>query len=221
MATIAGKDRLVGADATLYKGTIPAAATTSGTMVEGAIYKIATISGTTVFAEGFEVGDYFLGDATKSLSAANSAYLVATAEAADVTEFSMEFSADEIEVTTLPDDVKKYRRGKTDLSGSVSGINFVSEMKKAGSIANRFLRTVTVTSGFGNATMNLVDGDQLVGVFYLQKDTTTPAETTAILVAEIELFGYNLGAAVADAQTWESGMRVIGPDPILFFRSNS
>ena len=221
MATIAGKDRLVGADATLYKGTIPSAATTSGSMVEGGIYKIATISGTTVFPAGFEVGDYFLGDSTKTLTADNSAYLIAAEEAADVTEFSIEFSADEIEVTTLPDDVKKYRRGKTDLSGSISGINFVSEMKKAGSIANRFLRTVTVTSGYGTATMNLVDGDQLVGVFYLQKDSTSVNETTAILVAEIELFGYNLGASVGDAQNWESGLRVIGPDPILFFRANS
>ena len=221
MATIAGKDRLVGADATLYKGTIPSAATTSGSMVEGAIYKIATISGTTVFPAGFEVGDYFLGDSTKTLTADNSAYLIAAEEAADATEFSIEFRADEIEVTTLPDDVKKYRRGKTDLSGSISGINFVSEMKKAGSIANRFLRTVTVTSGYGTATMNLVDGDQLVGVFYLQKDSTSVNETTAILVAEIELFGYNLGASVGDAQNWESGLRVIGPDPILFFRANS
>ena len=221
MATIAGKDRLVGADATLYKGTIPSAATTSGSMIEGGIYKIATISGTTVFPAGFEVGDYFLGDSTKTLTAGNSAYLIAAEEAADVTEFSIEFSADEIEVTTLPDDVKKYRRGKTDLSGSISGINFVSEMKKAGSIANRFLRTVTVTSGYGTATMNLVDGDQLVGVFYLQKDSTSVNETTAILVAEIELFGYNLGASVGDAQNWESGLRVIGPDPILFFRANS
>ena len=220
MATIAGKDRLVGADATLYKGTIPSAATTSGSMIEGGIYKIATISGTTVFPAGFEVGDYFLGDSTKALTAENSAYLIAAEEAADVTEFSIEFSADEIEVTTLPDDVKKYRRGKTDLSGSISGINFVSEMKKAGSIANRFLRTVTVTSGYGTATMNLVDGDQLVGVFYLQKDSTSVNETTAILVAEIELFGYNLGASVGDAQNWESGLRVIGPDPILFFRAN-
>ena len=85
----------------LYKGVVPSAATTSGSMVEGGIYKIATISGTSVFPEGFEVGDYFLGDATKALSAGNSAYLIAAEEAADVTEFSMEFSADEIEVTTL------------------------------------------------------------------------------------------------------------------------
>ena len=218
---MAAKDRLIGADATFYKGTAAATATTSGTMIEGAIYKIATISGTTVFPTGFEVGYYFLGDSTKTLSAGNSAYLVTTEEAADVTEFSIEFSADEVEVTTLPDDVKKYRRGKTDLSGSVSGINFVSEMKKAGSVANRFLRTVTVTSGYGSASMNLVDGTQLVGVFYLQKDKTTPAETSAILIAEIELFGYNLGASTGDAQDWESGLRVIGPDPILFFRSNS
>lgn len=217
---MANKDRLIGADATLYKGTIATTATATGAMVAGSLYKVATVSGTTVFPAGIAVGDYFFGDAAKTLSAGNSAYLVTTAEAIDISEFSMEFSSDEIEVTTLSDDVKKYRKGKTDLSGSVSGINFVSEMKKAGSFLNRFLRTVTTTSAWVSTGVNLVDGTQLVGVFYLQKDRTTPAETTAVLVADVELFGYNLGAAVADAQSFTSGLRVINNDPIVFFRSN-
>lgn len=217
---MANKDRLIGADATLYKGTIATTATATGAMVAGGLYKVATISGATVFPAGIAIGDYFFGDAAKTLTAGNSAYVVTTAEAIDISEFSLEFSSDEIEVTTLSDDVKKYRKGKTDLSGSVSGINFVSEMKKAGSFLNRFLRTVTTTSAWVASSVNLVDGTQLVGVFYLQKDRTTPQEITAILVADVELFGYNLGAAVADAQSFTSGLRVINNDPIVFFRSN-
>lgn len=214
-------DRLVGSDATLFKGTAAAVATASGTMVAGAIYKIATISGTTVFANGMEVGDFYLGDVSKTLTAANSAYLVTASEAVDVSEFSMELAASEIEVTTLSDEVSKYRKGKTDLSGSISGINFISEMKKAGSFLNRYLRTITTTSAYGSPVLNQVASTPLVGVFYLQKDNTTASETTAIMIAEVETFGYNLGAAVADAQTWESGFRVIGNDPIVFFRPNA
>ena len=215
------KDRLIGADGTLYKGSVGESPVTSGAMVAGSLYKIATISGTSVFPSGFEVDDYFIGDDTKTLSAGNSAYLITSEEAADVSSFSLEFSADEVAVTVLADDVKKYRRGKTDLTGNISGINFVSEMEKAGSFLNRFVRTVTTTSGWNSASMNLVDSDTLVGVFYLQKDQTTAAETTAILVCEVETLGYSLGAAVADAQNWESGIRIIGPDPIVFFRPNS
>jgi len=218
---VGAKDRLIGADGTLYKGTLATEATSSGAMVAGALYKIATTSGTGVFPSGFEVDDYFIGDDTKELSVGNSAYLVTSDEAADVSSFSLEFSADEVEVTVLSDDVKKYRRGKTDLTGNISGINFVSEMEKAGSFLNRFVRTVTTTSGWTGASMNLVDGQTLVGVFYLQKDQDTAGETTAILVAEVETLGYSAGATVADAQNWESGIRIIGPDPIVFFRPNS
>lgn len=218
MATL---DRLVGSDATIYRGSVAASPTATGSMVAGAIYKIATISGTAVFGTGFEVGDFYLGDAAKTLSAGNSAYLITATEAVDVSDFTLEFSSDEIEVTTLSDDVKKYRKGKTDLSGSMSGINFVSEMKKDNSILNRFLRTVTTTSAYVASAMNLVDTTDLIGVFYLQKDTTTVGETMAVMIAQIETFGYNLGAPIGDAQTWESGLRVIGNDPIVFFRANS
>lgn len=217
----ATKNRLVGADATLFRGSVAATATTSGNMTAGAIYQIATISGTTVFPEGFEVGDYFLGDASKALTAGNSAYLVTNSESVDVTQFTLEFSADEIEVTTLSDDVKKYRKGKTDMSGNISGINFIDEMKKAGSFLNRFLRTVTTTSAYGTSALSAVDNTPMVGIFYLQKDATTTTETTAIMICDVETFGYSLGASIGDAQTWESGVRATNRDPIVFFRANS
>lgn len=214
-------ERLTGADASLYKATPALTASTSGTMTAGALYKIATISGTTVFPTGFQVGDIFLGDSAKTFNAGNSAYLMTQEIVADASEFSVEFSADEIEVTVLADDVKKYRKGKTDMSGSISGINFISQMQKAGSILNRFLKTATATSGNAITTLNTVDKSDMYGVFYLQDDTTTSGETMAVMVAQIELFGYNLGASVGDAQSWESGLRVIGNDPIVFFRPNA
>lgn len=219
---MANKDRLVGSDATLYKGTVSGNPVATGAMVAGGIYKIATISGTTVFASGYEVGDLVLGDPAKTLSSTNSAYLVSTSEALDVTEFSVDLSAAEIEVTTLSDDVSKYRKGKTDLSGSMSGINFISEMKKDGSFLNRFLRTVTTTSAYSlSGSVNTVDESELIGVFYLQKDAATTGETMAVMLASIELFGYKAGGTIADAQTWESGFRVTGNDPIVFFRPNT
>jgi len=210
---------LVGADASFFKATCAATATVSGTMTAGAYYKIATISGTTVFPTGYAVGDIFLGDAAKSLSASNSAYLLTSTAALDVSSFSIEFSADEIEVTTLSDNVKKYRKGKSDMSGTVEGINFISEMSQAGSFLNRFVRTASATSANVVAALNAVATGDLYGVFYLQDDTST-GEVSTFMIAQTEFMGYTLGAAVGDAQSWSSPIRIIGNDPIVYFKTN-
>lgn len=212
-------DRLVGSDASFFKATVAAVATTSGTMAAGSFYKIAAISGTTVFPTGYAVGDIFIGDAAKSLSSTNSAYLLTSTQAADASSFKLDFSADEIDVTVLADGNKKYRKGKNDVSGTVEGINFISEMKVAGSFLNRFLRTASATSANVVTTLNSVVATDLFGVFYLNDDTTT-GETQTFMVAQIEFFGYSLGAAIGDAQSWSSGIRLIGSDPIVYFKTN-
>lgn len=212
-------DRLVGSDASFFKASVAATATTSGNMIAGSFYKIATISGTTVFPTGYAVGDIFLGDAAKSLSASNSAYLLTSSQAMDVNSFKVDFAADEIEVTVLADGNKKYRKGKNDVSGTVEGINFISEMSKAGSFLNRFLRTASATSANVVSTLNNVAASDIFGVFYLNDDTTT-GEIQTFMVAQIEFYGYSLGAAIGDAQSWSSGIRLIGNDPIVYFKTN-
>ncbi len=218
---MSNSNRLVGADATLYRGSVAANATTSGSQVAGAFYKVATISGTSVFPTGIEVGDIWLGDAAKSFSVGNSAYLITATEMMDINSFDMAFKADEIEVSVLADDVKKYRKGKTDMTGTIKGINIISEMQKSGSVLNRFLRTATATAANVISTVNALDNSELIGVFYLQKDATTSTETMTVLVAQCDLFGYNLGASLGDAQSFDSGLRFTGNDPIVYFRPNA
>ena len=215
------KDRLVGSDASFFKATIASTATTSGNMVASSFYKIATISGTTVFPSGYAVGDIFLGDSAKTLSSTNSAYLLTSTEAFDVNSYSVEYSADEIEVTTLSDSIKKYRKGKSDMSGTVEGINFISEMSKVGSFLNRFMRTASATAANVVTALNPVVSSDIFGVFYLQDDGTTTGETQAFMVAQVEFYGYSLGAAVGDAQSFSSGIRLIGNDPIVYFKANA
>lgn len=215
------KERLTGSDASLYKMEFLAPAVATGVMTSGSWYKIASISGIASFPAGYTVGDLFLGNgAATPLNAGNTAFLATSTVVADASSFEMSFSRDEIEVTVLTDDVKKYRAGKADLSGTINGINFISEMKKPGSIANRFFKTVSATAA-NASTLSLVDGSALYGQFFIQDDTVTAGETHAFLFGQIELFGYNLGAAVSDAQSWSSGMRFSGNDPIMYFKANS
>jgi hypothetical protein len=213
-------DKLVGSDASLAKASF-AAPLTTGTAVAGAWYKIAIKTGDTVFPAGYVVGDLWQGDGTVTFSATNSGALATFTTVADCSSFDMQFSADEIEVTVLVDGVKKYRKGKTDLSGTVRGINMVSEMKKAGSLLNRFLRVVTGDKlSIADSVMNTVAGDSYYIKAMLQDDDVTTGEDAVFLFGEVELFGYSLGADMGSAQEWESGMRFIGADPIVYVIAN-
>lgn len=209
-------DRLIGADASLYTASF-GTVLTSGTAVSGQWYKIVSISGTSVFPSGYQVGDLWLGDGTKTFTAQNSAAPATFTLVSDCNGFEINFSADEVDVTTLADSVKKYRKGKADFTGSINGINFISEMRKAGSFVNKFVRTVTASGG--TSTINTVDRNPIYGKFYIQSNTSA-GETEAFLFAQVELYGYKLGAAIGDVQSYSSNIRVIGNDPILYFKDN-
>ena len=71
------------------------------------------------------------------------------------------------------------------------------------------------------STLSTVDNSSFYIQAYLQDDTTTAGETHAFLFGQVELFGYNLGAAIGDAQSYESGVRFNGNDPIVYFKANS
>jgi len=82
------------------------------------------------------------------------------------------------------------------------------------------MRVVTATAA-NVATLNVLSGADLYCQFMIQKDSTTSGETQAFIFSQIDLYGTTLGAAIGDVQSWSSGVRVIGNDPILYFKANS
>jgi hypothetical protein len=214
-----GINRLIGADATLEKAAF-GSTLTSGTATKGTWYKIVLKTGDTVFPAGYLAGDLIQGDGAMTFSATNSAQPVTFTTMEDCSSWSVEFTKDEIEVTVLSDKVKKYRAGKADASGSIEGINFVSELKKAGGVANKFLRVVKGDKLVNSASsMSAVDNSE----FYfrgLLQDYDALGETVVFLFGKIELYGWTAGAAVGDAQSWTSNFRFIDNDPILYCIDN-
>lgn len=206
-------ERLTGSDAELHRYTWGAPLVT-GTATAGAEYKIVKKDGATVFPAGYEIGDVFIGDGTATFSATNSASLGTPAVVAECSSFSFDLSSDEIDVTVLKDGVHKYRRGKVDISGSVEGITFVSSLADGTSLANRFLRIMN-TSGTNVSTLNEVDNGEFYIKAYLQKDDTA-GETVVYLAGQVEFTSYNLGAAVADAQSFTANVRFSGNDPMIY-----
>ncbi len=213
-------DRLTGADATLYKYTPGTSALETGVATKGAFYKIASKTTSASIFGDFAVGQLWMGDGTSEFTATDTAYLMAETLIEDCSSFNFELNADEIEVTVLKDQVKKYRKGKSDMSGTITGINFISEMRKKGSVLNRFLTVVTGKSEHSTAP---VINDLESGDFYIKaylNDETAVGETQAFLFGQVELFGYSLGAETSSAQSWSSGVRFIGDDPVVWIVDN-
>ena len=208
-----GIQRLVGSDALMTTLSF-GAALTSGTATAGALYKIVAKSGDTVFPAGFEIGEFWIGDGTATFSATNSASLATASTVAEVSSFSFDISADEIEVTVLQDDQKKYRIGKKDVSGSIEGITFVTSLANGTSLANRFFKIVNVDDTYDSTLKDVATGDLFIKA-YLQKDDSE-GETLVYLLAQIQVTSYNLGASVADAQSFTANVRLIGKDAIIF-----
>jgi len=206
-------ERLVGSDALLTTCSFGTPVET-GTAAEGTLYKIVAKSGNNVFPDGYEVGDFWIGDGVATFSKTNSASVATASTVAEVSSFSFDISADEIEVTVLADDQKKYRIGKKDISGSIEGITFVTSLANGTSIANRFFKIVNY-DGEGNSTLNPVNTDELFIKAYLQKDGSE-GETLVYMLAQIQLTSYNLGASVADAQSFTANVRLIGNDAVIF-----
>ena len=91
---------MVGSDALLTTCSFGTPVET-GTAVEGTLYKIVAKSGDTVFPAGYEVGRFLDWRWCCNFSETNSASVATDTTVAEVSSFSFDISADEIEVTVL------------------------------------------------------------------------------------------------------------------------
>lgn len=186
-------------------------------------YEITEISdGTSAFADGLVVGDLFWDPGTLVLDAGTSAddkvKPLTETEMGDVQSFSLEISKAEIDVTVLSDTVKRYRAGKTDMTGSLEGITSLGTTDSAGYVLNNFLRTIRQASA-GTVTVAAIDDSPIYIKGVIQKDTSA-GESEAFLWAKINLLSTRLGAGGEDAQSFTSNFRVApgDPEPTLYIR---
>lgn len=213
--------RLIGEDASLSKfveGTLMEGDGGAIITVTGTIYKIAAIAETdSALPTDFVVGDYYYEPDSIVLAVGDNVYPIEETVVTYCKSWAMTVSSDETETTVLKDTVKKYRKGKTDVSGTITGIMTTDDLKTAGSITNRFFKVITVTSGVAltNADIHGIDKSDYFIKAYLN-DSDISGDTQAFLLAQIELLGSNLGAEMGSAQEWSSDIRMVGNDPVLY-----
>lgn len=217
---MATKERLIGADGLIEIGT----STVGATLASGA-WGIILASGTgtgSAGAEGWTNGDFVKSITSMSGTGASYATIAFSATPfADISSWSCEFSADEIEVTVLADDVKKYRRGKIDASGSMKGIVILGTTTASGTsgtagILPRFLKSAyTTLSGtvYNPSEVNASVGSTLYFRGIMQKDRTV-GERYAFIFGQVELYNFSVGGDIGSAQEFDSKFRFVNYDPV-------
>ena len=194
--------RLVGKDGEVY-------AATKGTLIEGngstaltdGYYIVAAVASTSsALPAGLKAGYVFKGSAEITPAEGDNVIPLTLARKCDITSFSVEYSADEIDVTTLCDTQRSYRAGFTDATGTLEGVTTIglSEylMEKFIPIIEQTGETVEVTE---------INGDALIVRLVLNKQSA--GGTVMSYFAPIALTSYNIGASVDDAQTYTANFR--------------
>lgn len=137
----------------------------------------------------------------------------------DVEEFSFEISQNEIDVTTLCDDTRRYRGGTKDMSGQLQGIFTLGETDQSGGMANKFMRVVQQDDD-GTVEVHEVDGAPVWLKGLLQKPING-AKTEAFIWMQVILLGFSGGATGDDKQQFTSNFRISSQsgEPTLYERN--
>ena len=202
--------RLVGKDGEVY-------AATKGTLVEGngstaltdGYYIVAAIAATSsALPAGLQAGYVFKGSAEITPAEGDNVIPLTLTRKCDITNFSVEYSADEIDVTTLCDTQRSYRAGFTDATGTLEGITTINVSEY---LMSKFIPIVTQTGETVEVTE--IDGETLIMRLVLNKPSA--GGDVMSYFAPIAVTSYNIGATVDDAQTYTANFRNTPDDDLV------
>lgn len=203
------RKRLVGRDGEVYsvvKGT-PVEGNGSAALNADTYYIVSERGASSTLPEGLEVGYVFKGETTIIPAEGDVVIPLELTKKCDVTNFSVEYSADEIDVTTLCDNERTYRAGFVDATGSLEGVTTIGVSEY---LMNKFVPIVTQTGA--NIEVSEINGEPIIVRLVLNKKTA--GGDIVSYFAPITITSYNLGATIDDAQTYTANFRNT-PDEIL------
>jgi hypothetical protein len=214
---MAEEKRLIGDDGRLARGSLAETAEDT-TFAEGSWYKIATKAvAASVFGD-LDVTDFYYAPIDVSATSGDTAYLLTLADMVDLSGWSLELTGDEVEVTVLQDNFKKYRKGKLDANGSASFVFIKGETDQPDNLANYYFDIVEIDeSGVVTVSQKKTDTLYLVG-FLAEEDA---GEVTLATVMEVEFFNFSLPMNSSEAVNMDIPFRLIGDtNPVLYRISN-
>lgn len=213
--------RLIGDDGKLVRCAIAAVAT-SGSLTEGwwKISAKATSSSAfdAVAGDGdLEIGDFFYAPAAVTLTANDAAYAITTYDMGDLSGWSLELSADEVETTVLIDTYKKYRKGKLDANGSAT-FTFIRGTTDniTDGLSKYFFKTATISAAGVVTDVTLRSDDSLYLIGYIDNEQAAGDSFLATML-QVEFFNFSFPMNSSEAVQFEVPFRLVGDtDPILY-----
>ena len=202
--------RLVGKDGEVY-------AATKGVLVEGngttpltdSYYIVAAVASTSsALPAGLQAGYVFKGSAEITPAEGDNVIPLTLTRKCDISNFSVEYSADEIDVTTLCDTQRSYRAGFTDATGTLEGITTINVSEY---LMSKFIPIVTQTGETVEVTE--IDGKTLIIRLVINKQSA--GGDVMSYFAPIAITSYNLQASVDDAQTYTANFRNTPDDDLV------
>jgi hypothetical protein len=122
----------------------------------------------------------------------------------DISGWTMEFSKEEIDVTTLCDIVKKYRAGKADMSGTMNGVFTIGTTDSTTGVLRQF---IPIAKQDGDASFDRFDQEEaiLLAQLYMNDDTNIGDEE--YIWAPVQMYGTGTGGELGAAQSFSSSFR--------------
>lgn len=135
------------------------------------------------------------------------AVLLTLTDLCDVSSWKMGFSKEQIDVTTLCDLVKKYRAGKADMEGSISGLHVVGTSDSYNANTGILRQFIDIAYQDGDASFDRFDQQDsiMLGFFYTNDDSNIADES--YVVAPIQFFGKGIGGELGSGQSSDYNFR--------------
>lgn len=206
--------RLIGDDGKLVRCAIGAA--TSGSLTAG-WWKIKAKAAVASDFGDLAAGDFYYAPAVVTLTYGDEAYAVTMTDMTDLSGWSLELSADEVETTVLIDTYKKYRKGKLDANGTAT-FTFIRGVTDdiTDGLAKYFFKTATIAADGTVSNVTARSDDSLVLIGYIDNETAA-GDSFLATAFEVEFFNFSFPMNSSEAVSFEVPYRLVGDtDPILY-----
>ncbi|MDR2134853.1 MAG: hypothetical protein LBP27_07065 [Treponema sp.] len=190
------------------------ASSPTGTTAGKGIYLITAIGSPSFFPAGIRVGEAIPLSGSEILQAGDKVKLLNLTLQADASGWSASVSQDEIDVTRLGSEWKKYRMGKKDFQGTINTITTIGISDEPDGTLGRTFRLVRKDAS-GTVTVSNPDGLPIYFIGYIRY-TDLPGETALFLFAQIVTSGSGVGGSLGSAQSQDLSFRLTGQDPVLY-----
>jgi hypothetical protein len=209
------RTRLIGNYGKYASGALGAEVST-GTLTKDALYVVIKLGTSSTLPAGLEVGYIFKSDGTEDItSSLDVVKLLSLTDLCDIQSWSLDFTKDETEVTTLCSDQKEYLAGRADTSGSATGVFSVGTTDLDGGFVNKFVDIVRQADAGGAVTIDKIDDSNIFAILYKQ-DSQESGETETFYVMPATITSFSDSVSGSDAQSFTSAFRQAPNDEVKF-----